>query len=186
VYDDGIHLAREKRTSCDVKLDGDQDRRVRVSIAQDPPSWEAFYNSNPLNKRGWTFQERELSPRILHFSADQLWWECRSIRAQEDLDLVDDNIGEPAVGLRKRNQDLETMANIVRSEEDYARITKDRYAQQGIEYDLTIFTGLELSQVFQLRCLDNMLMTSKSVTTPAMLKNLFATEAGYNTWLKAV
>lgn len=30
----------------------------------------------PIMKRGWTFQERTLSPRILHYSTHELIWEC--------------------------------------------------------------------------------------------------------------
>ncbi|KID89009.1 heterokaryon incompatibility protein, partial [Metarhizium majus ARSEF 297] len=30
----------------------------------------------PLHMRGWVFQERMLSPRVLHFTKDQLVWEC--------------------------------------------------------------------------------------------------------------
>ncbi|KAM7210996.1 Heterokaryon incompatibility protein (HET) domain containing protein, partial [Rhypophila decipiens] len=32
----------------------------------------------PLYKRGWTLQEMELSPRLIHFAADQLYFVCRS------------------------------------------------------------------------------------------------------------
>ena len=31
---------------------------------------------SPLNRRGWVLQERLLSPRILHFSKTQVYWEC--------------------------------------------------------------------------------------------------------------
>jgi hypothetical protein len=34
----------------------------------------------PLWKRGWVVQERMLSPRVLHFGADQVFWECRHVR----------------------------------------------------------------------------------------------------------
>lgn len=37
----------------------------------------------PLNKRGWVIQERLLSPRIVHFTHDQLFWECNSVIACE-------------------------------------------------------------------------------------------------------
>ncbi|KAL1863144.1 hypothetical protein Daus18300_008137 [Diaporthe australafricana] len=40
---------------------------------------------NPLDKRGWVFQERILSPRIVHFTQDQVFWECRSFKASEVL-----------------------------------------------------------------------------------------------------
>ncbi|KAK0372913.1 heterokaryon incompatibility protein [Colletotrichum limetticola] len=36
-----------------------------------------------LNKRGWVLQERLLSPRVLHFGRDQLFWECREQAAAE-------------------------------------------------------------------------------------------------------
>jgi hypothetical protein len=36
-----------------------------------------------LNTRGWVFQERLLSSRVLHFSYDQVFWECREHRACE-------------------------------------------------------------------------------------------------------
>lgn len=34
--------------------------------------------SNPLLGRAWTFQERGLSTRILHFGRVELLWECRT------------------------------------------------------------------------------------------------------------
>ncbi|KAH6894632.1 heterokaryon incompatibility protein-domain-containing protein [Thelonectria olida] len=39
--------------------------------------------SAPLNQRGWIFQERALSPRVFHFSRDQVYWECCSLQASE-------------------------------------------------------------------------------------------------------
>ncbi|KAH7095133.1 heterokaryon incompatibility protein-domain-containing protein [Paraphoma chrysanthemicola] len=36
-----------------------------------------------VNKRGWVFQERILSPRVLYFGRNQLFWECRQHRACE-------------------------------------------------------------------------------------------------------
>lgn len=37
----------------------------------------------PLNTRGWVFQERALSTRIIHFAKDKVFWECWSIQASE-------------------------------------------------------------------------------------------------------
>ncbi|KAK4442856.1 heterokaryon incompatibility protein-domain-containing protein [Podospora aff. communis PSN243] len=37
----------------------------------------------PLNTRGWVVQERLLSPRIIHFAADQIYWECLTQDASE-------------------------------------------------------------------------------------------------------
>ncbi|KAL9115526.1 MAG: hypothetical protein Q9227_000847 [Pyrenula ochraceoflavens] len=38
----------------------------------------------PLLSRGWTLQERELSARIVHFTTEQVVWECRECYASED------------------------------------------------------------------------------------------------------
>jgi hypothetical protein len=32
--------------------------------------------SSPIYQRGWIFQERQLSPRVLHFGKTQIFWEC--------------------------------------------------------------------------------------------------------------
>ncbi|KAL7806376.1 heterokaryon incompatibility domain-containing protein [Trichoderma aethiopicum] len=39
----------------------------------------------PLNRRGWVFQERTLAPRIVHFTNEQVFWECHSLTANEVL-----------------------------------------------------------------------------------------------------
>ncbi|KAH6694357.1 heterokaryon incompatibility protein-domain-containing protein [Leptodontidium sp. MPI-SDFR-AT-0119] len=38
---------------------------------------------SPLASRAWCFQELALSPRVLHFEAEQLFWECRSLKSCE-------------------------------------------------------------------------------------------------------
>ncbi|TGO16706.1 hypothetical protein BTUL_0025g00620 [Botrytis tulipae] len=37
----------------------------------------------PVNLRSWVVQERLLSPRVLHFSGRQLYWECTELQASE-------------------------------------------------------------------------------------------------------
>src|SRR5438552_2841114 len=44
----------------------------------DPPGQQ------PLNSRGWTLQERLLSPRTLHYCIDQIYWECNVCMFSED------------------------------------------------------------------------------------------------------
>ena len=46
-------------------------------------SWWAQVTKKPLMKRGWVFQERLLTQRVLHFGADQLLWECATHDACE-------------------------------------------------------------------------------------------------------
>jgi hypothetical protein len=45
--------------------------------------WSTEISSSPLNSRGWVLQERILSPRTLHFTSTQLFWECRTKCASE-------------------------------------------------------------------------------------------------------
>lgn len=38
--------------------------------------WYENVIESPLNRRGWVLQERLLAPRVLHFSPQQVLWEC--------------------------------------------------------------------------------------------------------------
>ncbi len=43
----------------------------------------------PLNTRGWTLQERILSPRKLHCGAEQLFWQCcADLKAEDESEFV--------------------------------------------------------------------------------------------------
>ena len=44
---------------------------------------ELNVSRTPLNKRAWVVQERLLSPRILHYGRNQLFWECQELFACE-------------------------------------------------------------------------------------------------------
>jgi hypothetical protein len=43
----------------------------------------AAFNENPLSRRGWTLQERILSPRVLMFGQNQKLWSCVTMEACE-------------------------------------------------------------------------------------------------------
>ena len=43
-------------------------------------NYSAFYSTRTLMKRGWVLQERLLSPRVVHFDAEEMKWECKSMR----------------------------------------------------------------------------------------------------------
>ncbi|KAK8052190.1 HET-domain-containing protein [Apiospora rasikravindrae] len=47
--------------------------------------WSDQLLMQPLYRRGWVFQERMLSPRILHFAQGQVFWDCASATACEVL-----------------------------------------------------------------------------------------------------
>ncbi|KAH8706882.1 hypothetical protein GQ44DRAFT_597390, partial [Phaeosphaeriaceae sp. PMI808] len=46
-------------------------------------------NSTDLNQRGWVLQERILSPRTIHFTKSQMYWECGSQIRCETLNNID-------------------------------------------------------------------------------------------------
>ena len=49
----------------------------------DPELWYRDISMSPLGRRAWVVQERLLAPRVLHFTARQLFWECRDLKACE-------------------------------------------------------------------------------------------------------
>jgi hypothetical protein len=49
----------------------------------DTRQWRREVAEAPLNTRAWVVQERFLSPRVLHFSANQVYWECEELDASE-------------------------------------------------------------------------------------------------------
>lgn len=55
-----------------------------TSRVERPKDW-------PLLNRAWFYQERTLSPRIVHFGKDQLFWECKSKVLSED-GLSEENV----------------------------------------------------------------------------------------------
>lgn len=51
------------------------------------PPWPSRLLNSPLHRRGWTLQERELSPRILYFLNNSLDFECREARGDGQFSL---------------------------------------------------------------------------------------------------
>jgi hypothetical protein len=45
--------------------------------------WHQIFEDSILNSRGWVFQERLLSTRVLHSSSTEFLWECKSFSAME-------------------------------------------------------------------------------------------------------
>ena len=51
------------------------------------PSFDAFVNSSVWNSRAWTYQERLLSNRMIIFSKDQIYFQCKHGKAQGNMYL---------------------------------------------------------------------------------------------------
>ncbi|KAJ4986488.1 heterokaryon incompatibility protein [Stagonosporopsis vannaccii] len=46
-------------------------------------TWSELVSGGPLQSRGWCLQERELSPRIVYWTPEQVAWECRTWSTSE-------------------------------------------------------------------------------------------------------
>lgn len=79
---DGLFRSVHK---VELKPVGRKDKKVTMRISPshstDPRDRRAVSNY-PLLTRGWVFQERLLSSRTIHFSIDELSFECRQLQAQ--------------------------------------------------------------------------------------------------------
>ncbi|KAI9767501.1 MAG: hypothetical protein M1839_004489 [Geoglossum umbratile] len=51
----------------------------------DEADWECHVDNGHVNSRAWVCQEYLLSPRIINFSEDQLFWECHELKASEQF-----------------------------------------------------------------------------------------------------
>ena len=59
------------------------------------PPWRYFKDEiarGPLSKRGWSFQERALSTRILHLGEEMCYWECKEACIGEDDEIGKYNV----------------------------------------------------------------------------------------------
>ncbi|KAF4439777.1 hypothetical protein FACUT_3897 [Fusarium acutatum] len=57
-------------------LDDESGFHVGPWVFYNDSSWMDEIENTPLNRRGWVVQERFLAPRILHFTENQIYWEC--------------------------------------------------------------------------------------------------------------
>ncbi|TRX91753.1 hypothetical protein FHL15_007306 [Xylaria flabelliformis] len=100
----GCKIHNDEVPYIDVPLNGGElepnnkaQRRYRVC------AWSTFSENHmdrdPLHSRGWCLQERELSPRVAHFSRDTVRWECRRRQATLVFPWHDANsfLGHPRI-----------------------------------------------------------------------------------------
>lgn len=89
--------------------------------------WTKNVGEAPLNRRAWVAQERLLSPRILHFGSQQLFWECRELEACESYPC-----GIP------RSRD--PLSFVVRTGLKRLNPSEKRRAQEGVSSSMSKFT----------------------------------------------
>jgi hypothetical protein len=103
---------------------------------------ESMGSNNPLLQRAWVFQERLLSPRVVHFADDMLYWECLESNACEIEDAIPisedrpaesgvDNPFDPAQrhGLRHKSPSLSRSFN---ARQEWCEIV-ERYTQGSLK-----------------------------------------------------
>ena len=80
-------------------------------------------DTSPLLSRAWVFQERLLSPRILHFHCEELVWECNTSISCECTRLTDYKLGSNGAVEESSSNQLKTM---------YSSITSGVFSEQQI------------------------------------------------------
>lgn len=97
-------------------LDGADCYVIRAS------GWSENLMESPLNRREWVLQERLLAPRVLHFSPQQVSWECGQRFAWEKTPMGFDESDNPAssYGLNECIQTCEAMRRLKLHEPDAA------------------------------------------------------------------
>lgn len=69
---------------CIINNQRDDDMAFRY-LCHRNQVWARQIESAPLGKRAWVMQERMLSPRVIHFASEQVFWECCQSSAAEFL-----------------------------------------------------------------------------------------------------
>ncbi|KAF4624011.1 hypothetical protein G7Y89_g14165 [Cudoniella acicularis] len=73
------------------------------------------YLNGPLNQRAWTLQERLLPCRVLHYTSDELAWECQTMRGWEgtnSVKMIDESLALAAYSCRGLSYDDDKISGI--------------------------------------------------------------------------
>jgi hypothetical protein len=105
--------------------------------------WGDEVERAPVNLRGWVLQERVLSPRVVHFSETQVYWECRDFRACEAFpNEVLINEGRRDDGIVKRLPSNMISSNDDDKFEDYWIHLTQKYATCDLTFSTDILIAI--------------------------------------------
>ena len=87
----GVRSNPDSPNSCRLRYWNKQKLPAGIIVVEyvgygDERWWPGF--NNVLDSRGWTLQEKTLSPRVLSFSEDKIYWKCNANRRLESLHFV--------------------------------------------------------------------------------------------------
>ena len=83
--------------ACDLRYEAPDESVIGTMYIRDPSYRTERLRDTPLDKRGWVLQERLLSPRIVYFGRQQLYWECVEATIRQDgkhHDVTNDDLRE--------------------------------------------------------------------------------------------
>jgi hypothetical protein len=105
--------------------------RDEETSSQITTKWERDIDNSEWNKRAWTFQERLISRRILHFTKQALYFECHTSDVSEAGDSPRAS-NERHIGFLERIQDL-FLADQRRIFDIYYLLAR-KYSQRSLSY----------------------------------------------------
>jgi hypothetical protein len=73
---DGGSFSKTEENHMAHKIDGRTKKHESFTVFGRQQLPHRQFEASPLLTRGWVFQERLLSPRVLHFASQELMWEC--------------------------------------------------------------------------------------------------------------
>ncbi|KAH7397013.1 heterokaryon incompatibility protein-domain-containing protein [Phaeosphaeria sp. MPI-PUGE-AT-0046c] len=81
----GLFQARDPSRIQSLLVDNRDYQDTELKVLHPMGVWYLNVECSPINLRCWVVQEKILSARVLHFSNDQVFWECHKLRACESL-----------------------------------------------------------------------------------------------------
>jgi hypothetical protein len=89
--EEGCFVARDQEIpTCRLEYRSPEPSVAAGSIyIRDPAFQMERLGGTALDSRGWVLQEKLLSPRILYYGAQQMYWECRQASVRQDDNYCD-------------------------------------------------------------------------------------------------
>lgn len=136
-----------------ISTDNKSHDTVQVSLKdEEEESLGSLFSTSPLNKRGWTLQERVLSPRVLYYGKRQIYWQCRQgFRSADEVPdgaLMPEQVSYPEISnllhFHSLNQPSTGKLDLYLLLDEYYKLVHE-YSSRKLSFDsdkLPAFSGL--------------------------------------------